>query len=86
MAVVVSDPPYKVPMIDSKGYLSPAWVAWFRSLLIRVGGSIAPSNAELAATPLGTLPVDVANLQLLTTSQGVLINQLENGLNQGPVL
>lgn len=41
--------PYKVPIINQAGFLSPAWEKWFRDVFLRIGGLEALSNTELEA-------------------------------------
>ncbi len=43
----VPEVPYKIPMTDARGLIQPTWGKWFRELYLRVGGTIAFSNAEL---------------------------------------
>ncbi len=99
MAVVLPPVPYKAPVLDAKGYLAPAWTAWFKQFFLRIGGTSALSNTELADLPALELAAvearvtatesDIAALQLLTTSQGTTISTHTtqiNDLGQGPVL
>jgi len=64
MAVTVPAPPYKTPLLDVNGLLTPSWTAWFRDLYKRVGGTIAFSNTELyAAADVTDLTANVATIQ-----------------------
>lgn len=99
MAVILPPVPYKAPVLDSKGYLAPAWTAWFKQFFLRIGGTSALSNTELENLPalelaalearVTSTETDIAALQLLTTSQGTTISthttQISD-LGQGPVL
>ena len=40
-------PPFQSPMVDQRGNLLPAWLAWFNDLWRRTGGSQADSNTEI---------------------------------------
>jgi hypothetical protein len=94
MAVTVSPPPYKTPVIDNTGMLSPRWSAWIRELFERIGGISAPSNSELdevldlsdVESDIDALEADVALLETSDTSQNTAIALLRSDLSQGPVL
>jgi hypothetical protein len=99
MAVTVPNPPYKTPIADKSGFMSPSWIAWFREVFRRIGGSVALSNEELADLPalelaaveadITALQSDVTSIQNVNTSQGNSITTLQtlvNDLQQGPNL
>lgn len=47
--------PYREPMLSPDGKtISVPWGKWFRQVFARIGGSIAPSNTELAQALTGT--------------------------------
>lgn len=84
--------PYKSPVLDRAGFLSPSWSAWFRQLFIRIGESSALSNTELEDLQLEELSgieSDVEALQTTSASHTASIAALTtsvNDLGQGPVL
>lgn len=60
---VVPTPPYKVQMLSGDGFLSQAWLSWFREVYIRIGGTSALSNTELAGTITSTVSTQISDLQ-----------------------
>lgn len=77
--------PYKAVVVDGSGFLTSAWSAWFRQVFMRVGGSVALSNAELAALPalnLSTVEADITALQASVSALQVK----DNDFGQGPDL
>jgi hypothetical protein len=50
MAVLVPPVPYKIPMLTDTGFLTDPWAKWFRAVYVRMGGSVAESNSELASS------------------------------------
>lgn len=74
MANTMPPIPYNIPMVSNDGVLTPAWREWYRELLTRIGGSIAPTNAELNGSTTA-----------VQTQIGILQEKID-GLNQGPVL
>lgn len=46
--------PQRTPVTDDRGFLTPAWSAWFRQLFFRVGAHDALTNVELALLTAGT--------------------------------
>lgn len=81
----VPNVPYKSPMLDQGGFLTPAWSAWFRTLFARVGGSVAPSisdiNLDIAGFTTSITNLN-ANIATLSASISALQGQI-NDLNQG---
>jgi hypothetical protein len=92
MAQIIPAIPYKERVLDQNGYLSTAWIGWFRQLFLRVGGIEALSNTELENLPaldLAATNASVTALQTLAIAQGALISTLQgqvSDLNQGPTL
>jgi hypothetical protein len=93
MAVTVPNPPYKTPFLTPSGFLSQPWTIWIRELFVRVGGSVAESNLELASSgSLATTNGRVTALETLTTTHTAQIANLEDlvgtgdGLDQGRAL
>lgn len=84
--------PYKTPVLDQAGYLSPSWSAWFRQLFIRIGQARALSNTELENLQLVELEgieAEVEALQTTSASHTTSIATLTtavNDLGQGPLL
>lgn len=91
--------PYKIPVLTPNGLLSDPWAKWFRQIFTRVGGSVAPSNSELAdgqTAQLANVLSHVTELESLLATHTITINSnvariiaLEaetSGLNQGPNL
>lgn len=62
MAEVVPPVPYKTPVLDKSGFLSPAWSGWFKTLFIRIGQSNALSLTDLQST-VGTHTNQITALQ-----------------------
>lgn len=88
MAEKVPPIPYKIPVVNAKGFLSEPWDRWFRHMFNRIGGpGEVATNAELQAAPLDlvALQAQVATLQTQATNLQASINELY-GLGQGPVL
>lgn len=50
--------PIQAPLQDQSGKLSMTWMAWFRQLYFRVGGSDALTNLELEAGSVGSVGTD----------------------------
>lgn len=44
--------PYNTPLTGSGGLLTIPWNSWFRQLLIRVGGNVAPTNNDALTNPM----------------------------------
>lgn len=65
MSITLPPVPYKSSLVDKTGFLTPAWSGWFRDVFQRIGGTVAPSNNE------------IAELQATTTSQGSSIDATE---------
>ena len=99
MANTVPNPPYNTPFVDKTGLVTQAWRGWIRETFLRIGGSVALTNEELADLPaleLAALEVrvdsaesDISALQILTTSQGntIATHTIQiSDLSQGPVL
>jgi len=80
------DVPYKTTVLDSRGFLTPTWAAFFRELFNRVGKNIAPSNTDLAglvdgeAEALGEA-VEVLQEQMISITARVVV--VEGGLTKG---
>lgn len=85
MSKAVSPIPYKVPIADANGNLSPVWGTWFRDLFDRIGGLSASSNTELNAT-LTSATSSITTNAALVTSLTARVTALENNLSQGPIL
>jgi hypothetical protein len=101
MATTVTVPPipYKSPLLDARGFLTPAWSKWFEQMFLRAGGNIALTNVELEnlqSQDLAVVEADISALETLTASHtssistiNTDINTIESSLNdlgQGPVL
>ncbi len=43
----LQDPPYKTPLIDQQGLLTPAWQRWINEVYLRIGGKQALSNVQI---------------------------------------
>lgn len=41
------DPPHKVRIVDENGIPTPAFQRWMNEVYVRVGGRLAPSNAQV---------------------------------------
>jgi hypothetical protein len=41
------EPPHKVQIVDENGVPTPAFQRWLNELYVRVGGKLAPSNAQI---------------------------------------
>lgn len=79
MATSLPQPPYKTPLVDSKGYLTIPWAYFIRDLFERVGGLSALSNTELA----GSTPEDSSVTSLTTRVTSIEVDI--KGLQQEPV-
>jgi len=44
------EPPHKVQIVDQNGVPTPAFQRWLNELYVRVGGKLAPSNAQIETT------------------------------------
>lgn len=75
--------PYKIQVLDRIGYLSPAWVGWFREAFARIGGSVGLTLPEIQ-DQLTAVQNQANALQDQLNSLSVDENYTE--LNQGPVL
>lgn len=78
--------PYKVTMTDQGGYVAEPWAKFFRQMLARSGGPVAPTNAALQTQIVGG---DFALLQSEITALRASVTALQTAnddLNQGPVL
>lgn len=40
-------PPYKSPVLDDSGLLTPAWQIWMNEIFVRMGGKLALSNLQI---------------------------------------
>lgn len=84
--------PYKSPLVDNSGFLTPPWATFFRQVFQRIGGPIALSNIELESLQLqeiSGLEDEVDALQVTVSSQSTQISNLQtltNDLGQGPEL
>jgi len=58
----LQDPPYKSPMLDDAGLLTPAWQRWINEIYFRMGQKQAPTNAQLKAL-IDELELRVAALE-----------------------
>lgn len=78
MATSLPQIPYKTKFLNAQGYVSEPWAKFLRDLYIRVGGTTALSNTELA----GDTPQDssVTSLTTRTTAAEADIK----GLQQEP--
>jgi hypothetical protein len=73
VAEVVPPIPYKSQIANENGFISEPWSKWFRQMFLRVGGSDALSNAELAAS-LSSLQTSVDdNTTSLLGLQGSIV-------------
>lgn len=88
-SVQMPEPPYGKKWLDEKsGLVSREWTLWIRQLFLRVGGVVAPSNADLADVPADH-EARIDALETLTSSQATAINTLKQqvlGLQVGPDL
>lgn len=81
--IPLSPPPY------TSGNMTPAWIAWFRTLYARVGLSVALSNTELEALHTEELAALQTQITTLSNTVSVLQTEVTSGLSdlgQGPVL
>lgn len=53
--------PYRAPVVDANGMLSPIWSDWFRAVFLRAGGNIAETNDELYEIGPGRLQADAVD-------------------------
>lgn len=73
--------PYKSIVTNKSGFLTPAWIAFFRELFFRVGGNVAPTNIEL-----NTGSNSISNTVSTHTSQIAALQTKDNDFGQGPNL
>lgn len=59
--------PFKIPVLDDRGYVSQAWGAFFRQLFVRVGGHNAKTNTELDLGNAGSVTTDLIEDDAVTT-------------------
>jgi len=58
----LQEPPYKEPVLDERGFLTPAWQRWINEIYIRMGKKQALNNEQLE-TLLTELDVRVVALE-----------------------
>jgi hypothetical protein len=83
------NPPYSVNVADERGLLTGPWIAFFRSLYIRVGSQQALNNVELATLQTASIATLQTSITALTAQVATLSTQVTTGLQalgQGPVL
>lgn len=79
------DVPFKAKVLDSQGYLTQVWAAFFRELFSRVGKNIAPSNTELSEfiVDISDIESDIVTLQGTTAALEARLLNVEGGITSG---
>lgn len=85
MSESLPNPPYKTPMIDQSGFLTPAWNKFIFQVFKRAGGNVALSNLELAGLT-NTFTDQIVLIQTDLTNIETALATASNDFNQGPVL
>lgn len=89
MANLLPNVPYREPIADPSGLVTPAWSSFFQFAFLRMGKSSALSNTELAAIHADSNAALQKQVTDLTATVATLQTQVTSGfddLGQGPVL
>lgn len=63
--------PFRVPMVDDSGIITPPWAHWFAALYARIGGPSAASNNELTEIMPEDAGIEEIKALLFSLSDGL---------------